>query len=52
MKDQSTWMMFQYNVSSDLTSFDINVAKPLLCGDNSLELATNILILIKSVKFT
>ena len=29
--------------SGGLTSFDITVAKPLLCGDDSLELATNIL---------
>ena len=29
--------------SGDLTSFYITVAKPLLCGDDSLEVATNIL---------
>ena len=44
--------MFQYNVSGDLTSFDITVAKPLLYGDDSLKLAVNILILNTSIKFT
>ena len=52
MKDQSIWKMFQYNVSGDLTSFDITVAKHLLYGDDSLELAANILILNTSIKFT
>ena len=51
MKDQSIWKMFQYNVSGDLTSFDITVAKHLLYGDDSLELAANILILNTSIKF-